>query len=262
MYSVGDVLPQARLLTVDYASRAFTLTLRPHLLTLRGPSRLPPPGLVVDTAVVLRVDPKEGLLVGVPASVMSTVGAEAEETKEDSASKKKKLKGSAGAAAAEGSGMTVGVWVPLARCASAASRGADEASHLAAREGGENARLAKEKAWKLDKVFSLGDEVRIRVVAANLLEGLAVATAVPEEIDAVVLSSQELAPGQVHKGSILAVEGFGVLVGLSGAAAAATSHGEAKALVTVLHLADAEVRTCFVCALIVFFCAFMLIFGR
>jgi len=33
-------------------------------------------------------------------------------------------------------------------------------------------------------------------------------------------------------------------------------------LVTVLHLADAEVRTCFVCALIVFFCAFMLIFGR
>jgi len=243
MYSVGDVLPQARLLTVDYASRAFTLSLRPHLLTLRGPARLPPPGLVVDNAVVLRVDPKEGLLVGVPASVMAAVGGkEEEEAKEDSASsKKKKLKGIEAVAAA-GNGMTVGVWVPLARCASAASRGADEASHLVAREGGENARLAKEKAWKLDKAFSLGDEVRIRVVAANLLEGLAVATAVPEEIDAVVLSSQELAPGQVHKGSILAVEGFGVLVGLSGAAASAKSHGEAKALVTVLHLADAEVK--------------------
>jgi hypothetical protein len=52
VYAAGDALPAARVLSCDYAARAFTLTLRPHLLSLAPPSAIAPPGLVVDTAEV------------------------------------------------------------------------------------------------------------------------------------------------------------------------------------------------------------------
>ena len=67
----------------------------------------------------------------------------------------------------------------------------------------------------------------------NMMEGLAVATAIEEQVEASVLSARDLRAGQIHKGPIIAVESWGVLVQLG---------DDAKALVTNMHLADASVK--------------------
>ena len=52
-YKIGDLLPSARVLSCDYATRGFTLTLRPHLLSLGSPvAGLGRVGLVIEDAEV------------------------------------------------------------------------------------------------------------------------------------------------------------------------------------------------------------------
>jgi len=241
MYPVGAALPLCRLLTLDYAAKAFTLTLRSHLLGLRGPGALPSPGLVVEAAVVLRVDPKQGLLLGVPAaaaaaSSAATVAAEGGGDDKKAAKKATKDEG------ASGGGGLVGCYVPIARVATAAERGVDAASKKKKGggddedgDGGATTGVVKGERWKLEKHFAVGDAVRVRVVAANLMEGVAIGTAIAAQVDASVLSARELAPGQMHKCPILAVDSYGVLLDLGGSGAGA------RALVTTMHLADATV---------------------
>lgn len=57
LYPVGNTV-NARIMSVDYANRGFTLSLKPHLLQLTQPSALPPPGVVIKSAKILRVDAK------------------------------------------------------------------------------------------------------------------------------------------------------------------------------------------------------------
>ena len=67
-------------------------------------------------------------------------------------------------------------YIPLARLASAAERGGgghgDDSS----------GRKSTSSGWKIEKEFKVGDELRCRVVAANLMEGLPIATAIPNEV--------------------------------------------------------------------------------
>ena len=58
VYAVGDAIPAARILTCDLAARAFSLTLRPHLLSLRAPTALADPGVVLENAEV-SIDERE-----------------------------------------------------------------------------------------------------------------------------------------------------------------------------------------------------------
>ena len=58
----------------------------------------------------------------------------------------------------------VGAYVPLARVATASERGCDAA-------GAADKTAVK---WKLEKHFKVGDSLRCRIVAANILEGVTV----------------------------------------------------------------------------------------
>ena len=80
---------------------------------------------------ILRIDPREGMLLGVPASMVDP----------------------------KASGL-VGAYVPLARVATAAARGVDVSS---------TDKTAPK--WRIEKNFKVDDPIRCRIVAANLLEG-------------------------------------------------------------------------------------------
>lgn len=58
---------------------------------------------------------------------------------------------------------------------------------------------------------------RLPPTNAILPKGTAVATIIPAEVESAVLSARELQPAQVHKGPIIAVEPWGVLIDLGGA---------------------------------------------
>ena len=73
-------------------------------------------------------------------------------------------------------GGVVGAYIPLARLATPAERGFDPS----VAEGGEKVKMYTK--WKIEKEFKVGDELRCRIVAANLFEGLAIATAIPEQV--------------------------------------------------------------------------------
>lgn len=124
------------------------------------------------------MDPKEGLLLGVPAgltlkapasSAAASAGAAGMEDDEDEAAENAKAKANKKRAKEQGSGMMVGCYVPLARVASAETRGAG-----ASADGSSSSKTGSSNGWRLDKSFEVGESVRCRVVAANIFEGACV----------------------------------------------------------------------------------------
>ena len=123
----------------------------------------------------MRVDPKEGLLVGYRQQAPGDADTDAD-TDADADAKKKKKKKKQQQQQQQQQGGVVGAYIPLARLATPAERGFDPS----VAEGGEKVKM--DTKWKIEKEFKVGDELRCRIVAANLFEGLAIATAIPEQV--------------------------------------------------------------------------------
>ena len=159
LYAVGTTVT-ARVMTVDYANRGFTLSCKPHLLQLTQPSALPPPGVVIKSAKILRVDAKAGVLLGVPAYTPEFAAKakaaearaakkaeskaakkaaeeddeESEESDDEESDDHEELKPTSKADVGQG---IVGCYIPLARTASADAR--------------------SNSNWKLEKEFVEGE---------------------------------------------------------------------------------------------------------
>ncbi|CAM9127824.1 unnamed protein product [Choristocarpus tenellus] len=208
MYSQGMSV-KARVLLVDYPNKIVRLTLRRHLLDMRGPEGLPMVGTVVD-GTVTRIDPGLGLLlrarlndclvqVSAP-NILAGEDTDAEvETKtvtEDTSSKSVE------------SEKVIGTYVHISR-------------------------LSDERVEHVEKLYKLGQKVQCRITGSSLVEGWSAGSLKASVLAASVIKYADLKPAMAVEGEIVAVEAFGVLVRLSNAV---------RALVTRHHLSEAGVK--------------------
>jgi rRNA biogenesis protein RRP5 len=224
-------LCQARVLMVDARSKVIYLTLRPHLLGFRVASSVPEVGSLLEDAVVLKVDGKKGLLLGLPVKEDDVDAREQEEREAKEAKKAKKRDkarrerdGEKEEEEQEGEDMAVERvrYVPIV--VHKAQLGEGEAEE---EEGEDDEEAAKKKGLSN---YRVGETVRCRVIGRSAVEGCAFASLRPSTLHAAFLRLADVKPGTVVKATVEAVEDWGLSVDLG---------AHIRAHVTNMHLADA-----------------------
>lgn len=224
-------IQQARVLMVDSRAKVIYLTLRPHLLSLRTASSLPDVGTVLDEAVVLRVDAKKGLLLGLPVGEDDQDAREQGEREEKMAKRRKKRAKARGQGGdedeeEEGDAMDEDGDEDDEEEAAPSVRYVPLHVHKGQMGDDEDAEEGEGKA----RVFKVGEAVRCRVIGRSSVDGCAFASIRPSTLSAPFLRLADVKPASSVRATVVSVEEWGLTVDL----------GEhIRAHCTNMHLGDA-----------------------
>jgi predicted RNA-binding protein with RPS1 domain len=175
-------------------------------------------GLVIDDALVLRVESKTGVLLTVPLADAVMGPKPKAESKKGKGSKKgsKKAATTADDAAKEALVAAAGVAAdapPLVLYA-----------HIS--------KVSDKRVTNLGGTYNVGSRIRARCIGVSPLDGVVSVTLNPTVIDQDIMWYDDLSAGKVVTGEVLAIEAFGLKVKLA---------PNVRAICPTLHLADTNV---------------------
>jgi len=215
----GETL-HARIVLVDQATKSIRLSVRPHVLEMRGPRNLPALGDVVENLTILTVQKTAGVLMTRNAAADGAMDVDEEE--ETKASTKKKAIDAALKAQRDKDEEVVAVFV--GKNSLAASLDAEEQASA------ENIEFDK-----IPKVYKVGGEIAsVRVKGYNLVEGWAIGTNMTDFVEGQVVHTSDAKVGQLLPVTVDSIKDFGLVVRLGS--------GKVTAVCPTFHSADVVVE--------------------
>ncbi|KAJ0394724.1 hypothetical protein P43SY_004004 [Pythium insidiosum] len=182
---------RARIVSVDRASKAVTLSMAPHVVHLELPESPYVVGDVIEDASVERVDAGIGMLLSLAAGRKRKPATATDKDDDDDDA----MDGQTQEQEEEGKARNWQAFQPAYVHISNVSDG-----HVD----------------KLEKKFRAGhDRVTCRVIGVAPFDGLVTVSCKQSSLQQLVLRHQDLTPGLAVKGTILAIESWGVLLELS-----------------------------------------------
>lgn len=180
---------RARIISVDKHTKQLTLSMAPHVVHLSAPQTQYVIGDVIEHAAIERVDAAIGMLLSLAKGTKKASAIGSQDVDEDMASDDDEE-------AEEDAEKKTG-WQNFQPAYVHISNASDE--HLD----------------KLEKKFTVGDQVSCRVIGFAPFDGIVNVSCKASALAQLVLRHQDLTPGLKVKGTILAMEPWGIMLQLS-----------------------------------------------
>eukprot|EP00981_Chlorochromonas_danica_P004222 scaffold857_cov152-Ochromonas_danica.AAC.5 len=211
-YQVGQIL-QARVVFVDHGARSVHLSLRPHILMLRGPLGLPALGDLVHQLVVRSVLPQAGLILTIqPAEEEQPVeDEEGEEQEEEGDEEAKEGDGKKRLSRKERRELKVS---KLRRVEQISTFFISKANLAGKNASSESKNEDDEEALGQYRVGNVLDAARVK--GYHLVEGLAAVSNKPAFLSTPSVHLSQLKLGQCHEVTILKVLDHGLALKVGG----------------------------------------------
>lgn len=226
--AVGDILP-ARIVFVDPSkSTPVRLSLRPHVMEMRGPQFLPPLGEILEDLQVTSINGKQSIFMLSKESLqesddVATDDDEKEENEKIDKKEKKKKMAAKQQQKRETAEKKITICIPRSSLALTPEQTIDTENATTDESEGEKESTPLDEtgrslpipADKLRKTYQVGMKVpKVRVSGYNLVEGLVTASNLSKFIEEDVVHASSIEVGAVFKAKVKKIVEKGLVVGL------------------------------------------------
>jgi hypothetical protein len=241
---------EARIVFVDHGSKSVRLSMRPHVLEMRGAHGLPALGSMLEGLTIKYAAKKQGVLLArgdseaeaasAAMDVVNRVGESVDDEDEAGGKVKgaarlnKKMVAADAKKRREINESVLGVFIHRSALADLEldddSDDEDSDKGKGKKPRGKKAPLLMVGEEDLEKQYHVGEEVdSVRVTGYHLVEGFAVATNIETAMASEILHFSEVTVGKVLTVTVAGVRDFGLLVRIS---------AKVQAVCPLMHLSD------------------------